>query len=254
MSIKSLLQLILFFLIILVLGGIYFLYFYESPRLNVDLEPIIENSAYDQDNSLDDVTDREILGEIGKKDENNIIVSNKTLNNESIKIKDVSKNNDKPIAETNFEKEGKLEELKNLTKEIEYVTSNKNGDIYKISAKYGKTNLKNTSILDLEQVVGTITSTIRSKIYLTSDYAKYNYTNQNSKFFDNVEIKYDEKIIYCDNFEIKINKNIAIAYGNVLVKDKKSQMKAQTIVMDIVTKDLSINSSKEISIMTNWWH
>jgi len=251
MSIKSLLQLILFFLIILVLGGIYFLYFYESPRLNVDLEPIIENSAYDQDNSLDDVTDREILGEIGKKDENNIIVSNKTLNNESIKIKDVSKNNDKPIAETNFEKEGKLEELKNLTKEIEYVTSNKNGDIYKISAKYGKTNLKNTSILDLEQVVGTITSTIRSKIYLTSDYAKYNYTNQNSKFFDNVEIKYDEKIIYCDNFEIKINKNIAIAYGNVLVKDKKSQMKAQTIVMDIVTKDLSINSSKEISIMTN---
>ena len=251
MSIKSLLQLILLFLIILVLGGIYFLYFYESPRLNVDLEPIIENSAYDQDNSLDDVTDREILGEIGKKDENNIIVSNKTLNNESIKIKDVSKNNDKPIAETNFEKEGKLEELKNLTKEIEYVTSNKNGDIYKISAKYGKTNLKNTSILDLEQVVGTITSTIRSKIYLTSDYAKYNYTNQNSKFFDNVEIKYDEKIIYCDNFEIKINKNIAIAYGNVLVKDKKSQMKAQTIVMDIVTKDLSINSSKEISIMTN---
>lgn len=233
------------------MGGIYFLYFYESPRLNVDLEPIIENSAYDQDNSLDDVTDREILGEIGKKDENNIIVSNKTLNNESIKIKDVSKNNDKPIAETNFEKEGKLEELKNLTKEIEYVTSNKNGDIYKISAKYGKTNLKNTSILDLEQVVGTITSTIRSKIYLTSDYAKYNYTNQNSKFFDNVEIKYDEKIIYCDNFEIKINKNIAIAYGNVLVKDKKSQMKAQTIVMDIVTKDLSINSSKEISIMTN---
>ena len=50
---------------------------------------------------------------------------------------------------------------------------------------------------------------------------------------------------------IKINKNIAIAYGNVLVKDKKSQMRAQTIVMDIVTKDLSINSSKEISIMTN---
>ena len=107
MSIKSLLQLILFFLIILVLGGIYFLYFYESPRLNVDLKPIIENSAYDQDNSLDDVTDREILGEIGKKDENNIIVSNKNLNSESIKIKDVSKNNNKPIAETDFEKEGK---------------------------------------------------------------------------------------------------------------------------------------------------
>ena len=32
---------------------------------------------------------------------------------------------------------------KNLTKEIEYITTNKNGDIFKILAKYGKTNLKN---------------------------------------------------------------------------------------------------------------
>ena len=138
-----------------------------------------------------------------------------------------------------------------ITKEIEYVTSNNNGDIYKISAKYGRTNLKDNSVLDLEQVVGTITSKIRSEIYLTSDYAKYNYTNQNSKFFENVKIKYDEKVIYCDNLELEINKNIAIAYGNVLVKDKQSQMKAQIILMDIITKDLSINSSNEISITTN---
>ena len=115
----------------------------------------------------------------------------------------------------------------------------------------GRTNLKDNSVLDLEQVAGTITSKIRSEIYLTSDYAKYNYTNQNSKFFENVKIKYDEKVIYCDNLELEINKNIAIAYGNVLVKDKQSQMKAQIILMDIITKDLSINSSNEISITTN---
>ena len=99
--------------------------------------------------------------------------------------------------------------------------------------------------------MGTITSLTRSEIYLTSNYAEYNYTNQNSKFFDNVIIKYDEKIIYCDNFEIEMNKNIAVAYGNVLVEDKKSQMKAKTIIMDILTKDLSINSSNEMSIITD---
>ena len=32
---------------------------------------------------------------------------------------------------------------------------------------------------------------------------KYNYTNQNSKFYKNVEIKYDNKIITCDNFDLK---------------------------------------------------
>ena len=42
----------------------------------------------------------------------------------------------------------------------------------------------------------------------------------NSKFFDNVKIKYDEKIIYCDNLELEMSKNIAVAYGNVLIKDK----------------------------------
>ena len=67
MSVKSLLQLILFLLIILVIGGIYFLYFYESPKLNVNFEPIIENSGNNQTNSLSEVTDREILEEVEKK-------------------------------------------------------------------------------------------------------------------------------------------------------------------------------------------
>ena len=251
MSIKSLLQLILFLLIILVIGGIYLLYFYESPKLNVKLKPIIEKNDYNQDGSVNDISEREILEEVEIRDKNNAIQSNKNLNTESIKIENDLKKGDKPIAKTKSKKEGTLKEIKNLSKEIEYITTNKNGDIYKISAKYGKTNLKNTSILNLEQVVGTITSLTRSEIYLTSNYAEYNYTNQNSKFFDNVIIKYDEKIIYCDNFEIEMNKNIAVAYGNVLVEDKKSQMKAKTIIMDILTKDLSINSSNEISIITN---
>ena len=251
MSVKSLLQLILFLLIILVIGGIYFLYFYESPKLNVNFKPIIENSGNNQTNSLSEATDREILEEVEKKKERSTIASNKKKNTDNIKIQNDLKKNDKPLTEAKSKKKGVVEEIKNLTKEIEYVTSNNNGDIYKISAKYGRTNLKDNSVLDLEQVVGTITSKIRSEIYLTSDYAKYNYTNQNSKFFENVKIKYDEKVIYCDNLELEINKNIAIAYGNVLVKDKQSQMKAQIILMDIITKDLSINSSNEISITTN---
>tara|TARA_B100000886_G_scaffold321879_1_gene264444 strand:+ start:162 stop:917 length:756 start_codon:yes stop_codon:yes gene_type:complete len=250
MSVKTLLQLILLLLIILIIGGIYFLYFYESPKFNVNLKPIIENNGNNQTSLLSEVTDREILEEVEKKDENSETASNKKKNTDNMKKQNDLKKNDKPLTEAKSKKKGVVEEIKNLTKEIEYVTSNNNGDIYKISAKYGRTNLKDTSVLDLEQVVGTITSKIRSEIYLTSDYAKYNYTNQNSKFFENVKIKYDEKVIYCDNLELEINKNIAIAYGNVLVKDKQSQMKAQIILMDIITKDLSINSSNEISIIT----
>lgn len=251
MSIKSLLQLILFILIILVLGGVYFLYFYVNPNENLEIKSTVSKNLNNQDNLTNEVSDRENLEEIVLNEENQINNDYKDDRSKKIKINNDQQNKNKADREKNINKDDELDEIKNLTKEIEYVTSNNNGDIFKISAKYGKTNLKDTRVLDLEQVVGLITSPQRSEIYLTSDNAKYNYTNQNSKFFDNVKIKYDEKIIYCDNLELEMSKNIAVAYGNVLIKDKKSLMKAQKITMDIVTKDISINSSEGVGTLTN---
>ena len=72
---------------------------------------------------------------------------------------------------------------------------NKNGDVFKITAQYGKTNLRDSDILDLINVDGSIVSNNRSDIYISSIYAEYNYSNQNSKFYENVEIKYENKII-----------------------------------------------------------
>ena len=144
-----------------------------------------------------------------------------------------------------------LKNIENLTKEIEYITSNKNGDVFKISSKYGKTNLENSSILDLETVDGVISSAERPEIYITSDFAKYNYDNQNSKFYGNVIIKYDNKVITCDNLDLIMIDNIAVAYSNVIINDDKSTMKAQVVTLDIVTKDININSEDKVKIISN---
>ena len=143
------------------------------------------------------------------------------------------------------------EKINNLTKEIQYLTTNKNGDTFEILAEFGKTNLKNSDILDLEIVDGTITSDKRSKITITSDFAQYNYVNQNAKFYNNVVIKYDMKVINCDNVDINIDENIAIAYSNVVVEDNESVMKAQVVTIDIITKDIEINSEDKVKIFTN---
>ena len=50
MSVKSLLQLILFFLILIIVGGIYFLYFYSGPQKN-DTIKIENNSKISQENT-----------------------------------------------------------------------------------------------------------------------------------------------------------------------------------------------------------
>ena len=236
MSIKSLLQIILFLLILIIIGGIYYLYFYSSPSNNNRIE------------NLEKLSEQKIVAE-----ENEIletIIDPKINKNQEIKIiskKEIKSKNNK--VENNTSK--KNNQNKNLTKEIEYITSNKNGDSFKIFAKYGETNIKNSNILDLKQVNGEILSSERSTIFLSSDLANYNYTNQNSKFYKNVKIEYDNIIITCDNLDLNISDNIAVAYDNVVMKDDKSTMKAQIITLDILTKDININSSEKIKIVTN---
>ena len=96
-----------------------------------------------------------------------------------------------------------------------------------------------------------ISSAKRSKIFISSKYAKYNYNSQNSKFYKNVEIKYDGKTINCNNLDLYISENVAVAFGNVIVKDDRSIMKAQMITLDTLTKNIEVNANNKIKIITN---
>ncbi len=241
MSIKSLLQIILFLLIVLIIGSIYFVYFNQkSFQINInDNQELskIENRNINENERADE----EILEEINEKK----ITNNSTINQSETKSELDSKNS------IDIKKTNNSEKINNLTKEIQYLTTNKNGDTFEILAEFGKTNLKNSDILDLEIVDGTITSDKRSKITITSDFAQYNYVNQNAKFYNNVVIKYDMKVINCDNVDINIDENIAIAYSNVVVEDNESVMKAHVVTIDIITKDIEINSEDKVKIFTN---
>ena len=102
----------------------------------------------------------------------------------------------------------------------------------------------------MEDVNGTISSDGKSNVYISSKFAEYNYSDQNSKFYEDVEIKYIDRIIICDNFDLKINDNIAVAYNNVMIRDNKSLMKAEKVTMNILTKDINIESKEKIEINT----
>ena len=247
MSVKSLLQLILLLLIIIIIGGLYYVYFYSGPvnvqRHDETLLKINESS------SLSDISvDQEILEGLVTDNQDKINNTKNVTSRE--RIADKKKNFNKK----DFEKSKKNETLNtvgNLTKDIEYITSNSDGDIFKILAKSGRSNKKNPDILNLETVKGVVSSKKRSKIYISSNYAEYNYSNQNSKFYQNVVIKYEDKIITCDNFDLNISENIAVGYNNVIINDNLSSMKAQKITMNMITKDIKINSNDKIEIKTN---
>ncbi len=231
MSIKSLLQIILILLIFIIIGGIYFIYFYSDTNKKVELSEV--------NGSLNITVDKVILEDNEAADKNDLSTS---------KVED-SKNviDDEKIIEEKQE----YKKFENLTKQIQYITSSSNGDVFKILADTGKTNLKNRNLLDLENVKGSIISSERPDIYISSKFAEYNYSDQNSKFYNNVIIKYNDRIIKCDNFDLIISDNIAIAYNNVTIESKDSLMKAEKITLNILTKDISINSDEKIEIIKN---
>ena len=231
MSIKSLLQIILLLLIFIIIGGIYFIYFYSDPNKKVGLPEINEN--------LNLSVDKVILEDNEAADKNDLSISSIEV---SKKVND-EKNNTK--------EEQKYKKFENLTKQIQYIASSSNGNVFKILADTGKTNLKNRNLLDLENVEGSIISSERPDMYISSNFAEYNYSNQNSKFYDDVVIKYNDQVIKCDNLDLKISDNIAIAYNNVILQNRNSLMKAEKITMNILTKDISINSDEGIEVTKN---
>tara|TARA_Y100000816_G_C26063750_1_gene558870 strand:+ start:268 stop:1026 length:759 start_codon:yes stop_codon:yes gene_type:complete len=252
MSFRSLLQLASLVLIFLIIGGIYYLYFYSSPK-----EKNILNNLNKENPSKINNEDESILEDVIEKEDKLIAEENKIKNEDNLNIQTLNKDstniniNNADKNKANYSQQEYENNISNLTKEIEYITTNKSGDVFKIFAKYGKTNIENSNILDLVKVNGVISSSKRSEIYITSDNAEYNYDNQNSKFYNNVEIKYDDKVINCDNFDLNVNKNYAIAYNNVKIKDNRSIMKAQIVTLNTITKDIKINSQEKIKIFTN---
>ena len=231
MSIRSLLQIILSLMIIIIIGGIYFIYFYTGPLENNDAVSKNRTQIDKVDKDIKNSDYEEILEETSLKENKKKIYKN---------IDEAKSSEIKNVSDTEY-----------LTKNIEYVSSNNKGEIFKIIAEFGRTNLENSDILNLENVKGTIISKEKSKIYISSKFADYNYSNQNSSFYKNVKIKYDDREISCDNLDLNISNNIAVAYNNVIMKDKNSSMKAQKVTLDILTKDISINSKNEIKIISN---
>ena len=163
------------------------------------------------------------------------------------------------MAENNELNENKTDkiiknQIKNFVKDVEYTSVDQRGNKFQLLANSGKTNNKDKNILDLENVRGEINSDKRDTIFIRSDFAQYNTTNLNSKFYENVIIDYQDKKISCINFDINMNTNKAIAYNDVIITDPKSKMKAGIVEFDLKTKDININPEKintDIEVISN---
>ena len=246
MSSKSLIQTIIILIIIIILGSVYLNYFANNKKISLEknIESDIDTNKIEATTISKNPDKKKKINNSGNiknnVDENIKVEASKKIESKSIKFKNRIKP-DKP-------------KIDNVVKDIEYLTTDKNGNKYKILATSGRTNSEDKNILDLDNVRGIITSNERSTVYIVSDFAEYNSQSLNSSFYQNVVVNYEDKEITCDYFDVDMKTNIAKAYNNVVVKDPKSTMKAGKIILNIETKVININpdnNKKKVSLTIN---
>ena len=249
MSLKSLIQVIILLIIIIIIGGVYFNYFANFNEIsNIDDK---QNIKKEIDTSIPKEKKETIAKETIAKEtiaKETIAKGSVEKTKASVKKEKINTNNEEVQSKEIINEENNLKitkskkpEIDNVVKDIEYLTTDKSGNKYKILATSGRTNSNNKNILDLDNVRGVITSKKNSTVYIVSDFAEYNSSDLQSNFYKNVIINYEDKEITCDYFDVDMQTNIAIAYNNVVVTDPQSIMKAGKIILNIETKVIDIN-------------
>ena len=165
-----------------------------------------------------------------------------------------SKNIEKSQVYLNSNEESEKEIADNnreVTENLVYKSKDARGNLYLLESKFGRTDKENKNIILLDKVTAKIKLVGKPEITINADYAEYDYDSLNTKFFENVNIKYSTNNITSDNLDLIFNKNIANMYNNVFFNNKTSKAKADLISMNFLTGNINIQmyeKNKKIKI------
>ena len=127
-----------------------------------------------------------------------------------------------------------------MIKSLRYFSKDNLGNQYVIESKYSELNLNNVDIINMKNVSAKIIMVNSKPIYVTSDFAEYNNENYETTFTDNVSIVYLDSKIRCEKFHISIEDNFANVTDNVIYENSNGKLIADTIEIDLITKNSKI--------------
>ena len=159
----------------------------------------------------------------------------------------------KEIAEIN-ELSNKNLIKKNTDNEILDLTYEKfdtNGNKYFINAKKGTIDSKNPNIIYMNEVEASLLYLNDEKLIVYSDKAIFNKENFKTTFSKNVKLLYQEHTLESDHLDFLIDKNIAIFRDNVRYENLDTNMFSDEILINLLTKEVTISSKKKVKIEKN---
>ena len=149
----------------------------------------------------------------------------------------------------------KIDENQNTTStyinDINYVSSDAKGNKYQITAKQAEIKTENSDVMLLRDVVAYIFIKDSDKIKITSNLSKYNTKNYDTIFSENVIVIYPGQKITGEYLDFSFLNNLGTFTTNVIYTGEKTNLFADKIEMNLITKDTKIfmiDSEKRVLI------
>jgi len=142
----------------------------------------------------------------------------------------------------------------NLIKNIYYVSTDNLGNKFIIKSKTGEINIVNPDIVYMTNVEAIINLINSDPIIIKSNYAKYNKTNYEANFKEDVLLTYQTHRITSQNLDLSFENNLATIYNKIVYDNNNVKISADILEIDLITKNSKIfmdNEYKKIKITTN---
>ena len=136
--------------------------------------------------------------------------------------------------------EEKIEEKSiatNIIQNVKYSSKDIRGNEYIITAKQGEIDIDNNSVIFLKGVKATIILDNLNKIFISSDFGKYNINNFDTIFNENILINYLQNNIQGGYLDFSLQRNSMIISDNVVFSDNINILKTDVVEIDIESKN-----------------
>ena len=147
-----------------------------------------------------------------------------------------------------------INNAESLIEDLKYLSTDKDGNEYKIEAKKGNIDKNNPDIIFLENVNAIILLENSDFISIESKFAKYNSKNFDTLFNNSVTVNYGDHLLESEYLDLSFEKNLVSIYENVRYLNGISSLIADRAEIDILNKKTKIfmeKSYKKVQINNN---
>ena len=152
------------------------------------------------------------------------------------------KNAEKKIVKTVEQTDGQqvVKGSDDLITDMTYLSEDNKGNKYEIKSEYSVISPKASNLIIMDKVKAIIYLTNGEKIFISSNKANYDETNNDTTFNGSVQMIYSEHVVNADSLDLSFKNNLATLYNNVKYKSELSTLSADKVLIDFLNKNTKI--------------